>query len=496
VNKTTIRSLAVFIGALGTAAYSCSPSAEQPTGLGLSGGTAGTAAKGGASGASGTVAGGTTSGGASSGGTSSGGTVSGGTSSGGTSSGATSSGGTGLLIDTDAQSDGNTMLEDGGECAANTLTATLKTVNMFVVFDRSWSMTECGDGSGFTMGGDPRCTTGPSRWALTSAALKQFFQDPGAADLRVALRFFPDDHPAAGCDGYPTTGGMMGGFMGGMGFGGMPGAAGTTGAAGARPNCDTNACAQPLVDIAPLTADPAPTDTQEQLLLAAIDASPPPDVATLPDNPQTPTSAALAGATQWATTYQAAHPDEKTVIVLITDGEPAGCDTSQAGLTKIVGDAYTNSGVATYAIGLGLKASMGQDPTAIMNAIAMAGGTDMAYSVADNASATADLLAKLEAIRGMAITCAIPVPQTDGSGKKTDPKLVNVTYQSGDNGMPTTFGQVASEADCGTTPAWYYDNNDAPTTITLCPAACTTATGDTMAQLKVALGCKTIVVTK
>jgi Ca-activated chloride channel family protein len=49
--------------------------------------------------------------------------------------------------------------------------------------------------------------------------------------------------------------------------------------------------------------------------------SAPPDVATLNPNPQTPTSAALQGAANWATTYAAAHQDEKTVIVLITDGE-------------------------------------------------------------------------------------------------------------------------------------------------------------------------------
>ena len=32
---------------------------------------------------------------------------------------------------------------------------------------------------------------GPNRWDLTSQALTLFFQDPHAADLNVALRFFP-----------------------------------------------------------------------------------------------------------------------------------------------------------------------------------------------------------------------------------------------------------------------------------------------------------------
>ena len=468
MNKRTIRSLAALVGALGAAAYSCSPSVEQAPGLGLTGGTAGKAAKAGASGASGTAAGGTTSGGSASGGTASGGTSSGGTGS--------------VIIDTDAQSDGNTMLEDGGECAADTLMASLKTVNMFVMFDRSGSMNECADGTDNVAG--HTCMTGDTRWQVTSEALREFFQDPTAADLRVALRFFPDDHPAVGCDGYPDTGG---GRMGGIG--GMTGTAGTMGAAGGL-NCDTNACSQPLVDIGPLTADAAPTDVQEQKLVDAIAASAPPDASTLTVNPATPTSAALSGSVLWATTYQAAHPDEATVIILITDGEPQGCDTNAQNIARIAGDAFTNSNIQTYVIGLGGLNS------ATLNGIAAAGGTMTAHTVMSGASSTADLLATLNSIKGMAISCNIPVPKTDGHGNKTDPNLVNVTFQSGDTGMPTTFGRVMTAGDCGTDTAWYYDDNAAPTTITLCPSACTTATGDKMAELKVALGCATIVVTK
>ena len=41
---------------------------------------------------------------------------------------------------------------------------------------------------------------GPTRWDLTSATLKGFFGSPDAAGLKLALRFFPDDNPAAGCN--------------------------------------------------------------------------------------------------------------------------------------------------------------------------------------------------------------------------------------------------------------------------------------------------------
>jgi hypothetical protein len=471
VNKNSFRSFGILFGALSAASYSCSPSAA-PSGAGL---TIGTGAIGGAAGSAGAPV------------ASAGMTTGGPGSAGGGPAAAGSGSGGSVAIHVDASMDGSTTIEEDAACGTGEATAMLKEVNMFVMFDRSWSMTECGDGTPYT-GGDPRCTTGPSRWELTSEALKQFFMDPGAADLRVALRFFPDDHPAAGCDGYPAGGGFMGGFMmGGQGMGGMPGAAGAT---ATTPNCDVNACAMPLVDIAPLTADPGPSDVQEQKLLDAIATSAPPDTDNLNPNPQTPTSAALAGAAQWATTYQSANPNAKTVIILITDGEPAGCDQSIDNIARIASDAYTTSGVTTYVIGL-----TGSNE-ATLDQIAVAGGTTEAYTVSDGNTATSDLLAKLIAIRGEALSCDFPVPTSDSSGKEIDPTLINVNYQSGTTGMPTEFGIVPSAADCGTALGWFYDNPAAPKQISLCPAACELVTADPSANIQVLAGCKPHVVTK
>jgi hypothetical protein len=459
-------------------------------------GTGGSNGKGGTTGAGGTNA---TSGGSSNG--------SGATSSSG-SSGTTSV----IGFDPDAgQTGGSGPVDPDAACASVKFSATLKTVNMFVMFDRSWSMTECGDSmDSMFAGGDPRCMTGPSRWALTSAALIQFIQDPAAAGLRMALRFFPDDHPVAGCDGYPTTtvgGFMMGGTMGGtMGFGGAGrgnttfGAGGATGAAGrtgvgtagspaatgtggATDNCDANACAQPLVDIGALTADPAPTDIQEQKLVDAINMSAPPDVATLPNNPQTPTSAALQGAVNWATTYEAAHMDQNTVIILITDGEPQGCDTNATNIANIAAMAYQN-GIPTYVIGLGGLNSMP------LNQIAAAGGTKTAFTVSASMSSTTELLNDLVAIQGQALKCNLPVPTMDSNGKKIDPSYISVAYQSGQMGMSNDVSLVSSMDKCGSDQGWYFDNPAAPTQILLCPATCDTVTKDQQAQVEINVLCK------
>ena len=137
----------------------------------------------------------------------------------------------------------------------------------------------------------------------------------------------------------------------------------------------------------------APEDTQEQALVSAIQASGPPDVATLSPNPQTPTSAALGGAAKWARAYQLAHVDEATAIVLVTDGEPEGCDTNIGNIAAIAADAYATNGVRTFVIGLS-----GSNETAL-NQLAAAGATKQAVFVADGATVTQDLLASLNAIR-------------------------------------------------------------------------------------------------
>lgn len=485
MHKNTLHSLGILIGALGAAAYSCSPSVEQGpgTGLGATGSTSGgsSSANGGTSGANSATGG------------SSNASSSGGSSTGGSSN--SSSGGS-LTVDIDASmSDAATMVDEDAACGKGEANGTLKDVNMFVMYDRSWSMLACADSDSMA---NPPCTeTNPqTRWDVTSAALKQFFQNDAAAGLRVALRFFPDDRPAVGCDGYTTMGNVMGGRM----MGGFPGVGGMSGVAGAAgttsPNCDTNACAQPLVDIAPLTADPAPTDAQEAALIAAIDASPPPGPAMPNPNPSTPTSAALSGAVQWATTYQTANPNSQTVIVLVTDGEPYGCDTDPANIAAIAAKGLT-AGVQTYVIGLGGLAS------STLDGIAKAGGTKMAYVVKAGATSTDDLLKTLLAIRGQAISCNIAIPKATTSGQQIDPTQINISYTD-NTGTKTDYGLVeGGQSACGDALGWYFDDPKMPTQAILCPAACTQVQNDqTMptdmktATLSVLAGCKPHVITR
>lgn len=446
MNNKTVSRLALSIGALSIVAYACG-GGDTGEVAELTGGTVGSGGGGGTipQAATGGTTGGATTGGATSGGSTSGGTGG-------------SVIGTGGLIQTSGGNGGMLPIEEDMACGTGMASANLKPVNMFVVFDRSYSMLDCGGGDNGMQGNMGGCDTGPTRWDLTAAALTQFFQDPGAADLGVALRFYPHNLPVEGC----TSDGRNNPALDG----------------GTTMGCDINACAAPLVDMAVLTADPAPADAHEAALVNAVMTSAP-----LVSGEGTPTYPALAGAAQWSVAYQQAHPEQRTVIVLVTDGEPNGCNTQTQAIAQLAADAYTTAEVRTYAIGL---TGAGEN---FMNSIAMAGGTDQAFFVSDGATATADLLAALNAIRGMALACDFPVPSSTSTGMSIDPNLINVNFTSTAGGE-VELGIVPSAADCGTQQAWYYDDPAMPTRIILCPESCASVTGDANASIAILAGCK------
>ena len=372
---------------------------------------------------------------------------------GGTSTGGSSSGGTaGVIPITDSGTpDADAGLDPDAACGTGTAEATLTPVSMFVMFDRSGSMLT---------------DEVPNRWDNAALALTTFFRDPGAADLAVALRFFPHDQPAAGC----TNNGMTG--------------------------CLSAACAVPLVPLMAdpmavlpkLTADPAPTDTHEAALVASITASVP-MMGGGNMSGGTPTSVALEGAHQWASAYQTAHPRpaQQTVVVFVTDGQPNGCEEDTDAISQIAADALAaTTNIRTYVVGLTDDA---QD-LAFLEELAVAGGTERAFIVLDGATAATDLATALKAIQGSALTCNFPFPMVIDGGM-ADPARINVDYTPAVGAMPVPFFRVENEAACAaaTQPSWYYDNPAAPTQIHLCPSACTTVTGNPAAKLDIQIGC-------
>jgi hypothetical protein len=79
------------------------------------------------------------------------------------------------------------------------------------------------------------------------------------------------------------------------------------------------------------------------------------------------------------------------------------------------------------------------------------------------------------------------MPTTDAG--IIDPNKVNVEYTPGGTKTAQRLPKVSGAGACGNSAGWYYDNNQTPTTITLCKASCDTVQADSGAKVAVNLGC-------
>lgn len=91
-------------------------------------------------------------------------------------------------------------------------------------------------------------------------------------------------------------------------------------------------------------------------------------------------------------------------------------------------------------------------------------------------------------VESAALPCAYDIPEPP-KGEQLDPEKVNVGYtRSG--GTQQLFPRATGRSACGNAAGWYYDDADAPSSVQLCPAACTkVASGGT---IDLAFGCESV----
>ncbi|MFO0755566.1 MAG: VWA domain-containing protein [Byssovorax sp.] len=194
----------------------------------------------------------------------------------------------------------------------------------------------------------------------------------------------------------------------------------------------------------------------------------------------TPTWGAMKGALLAATAYQDAHPKDKVVVVLVTDGDPNSCgNTTNNDIAILAKSARNYNGVLTYVIGV--SGSIIEN----LDKIAVAGGTNAAYDITHDISEFAE---KMKEIRSSALGCAFDIPKPP-PGEDLDPNKVNFTYTPKGVGDAKVLLRADDLADCKGQPGWYYDSNLAPTKILLCPASCSTVQNDPDAKVTVLFGC-------
>jgi hypothetical protein len=269
------------------------------------------------------------------------------------------------------------------------------------------------------------------KWQNASEAFAGFVNGPNAAGIRVALSFFPSADGQCDGAGYDTPAVAMAELPGGA---------------------------------------------------ASITASLPSHAPGSGSGQGTPMEGALHGLKLFCAEYAKAHPEEKTVGVLITDGDPNGCDEDSDHLAAIA--AASNGGspaVPVFAIGM---AGASFD---FLDQVATSGGSSKAFDVSQGGAQA--FLSALQAIAGKAIPCEIPMPTSQKGA--VDPNKVNVKYTDG-NHVEHTLMQVPGASAC-VADAWYYDDPAHPTKVVLCPDTCSAVRAGSSGKLDVVLGCGTVI---
>lgn len=192
------------------------------------------------------------------------------------------------------------------------------------------------------------------------------------------------------------------------------------------------------------------------------------------------------------------RPEAAKHFVFVTDDDS---DMSAAAFTSALG-ALLPAGMFTgfkvhgiYAFGSGNNGCTGAfgsgaaDGTVYTALIAQTGGASGVICTGDWTQVFQDITAAV--VSGSQVSCELAMPEPPMNGEMIDPTKVNVNYQMGGVAPGQTLPQVPTAADCTAVGGWYYDDNAAPTLITLCPATCTSVQGDPAANVKVELGCST-----
>lgn len=243
--------------------------------------------------------------------------------------------------------------------------------------------------------------------------------------------------------------------------------------------CNASSYEKPDVEIAPLPQNAMP-------IVSSLNAHMP--------STGTPTKAALQGALNHTLAWKNSHPNEVVAVVLVTDGIPNACG-AVADVASTAATGWNNgAGVRTFVIGVtssGTKCRSDPNPPSAtdLDSIAMAGGTGKALIVDVAQDPAKQLTDELNMIRQsitmtttttqvetskLACEYTLPMMQMDPTNKVVfDKDKVNVDFTS-NQGVKGSVYRVDSLDKCTSTNAlaWYYDSNDMPTKILMCPNAC------------------------
>jgi hypothetical protein len=380
------------------------------------------------------------------------------------------------------------------QCTGTTSNGQLMPLDMYVMLDKSGSM--------MCAASNPDCPetqieTG-SKWGAVTGALTTFLNQSDVAGISVAIQYFalPDNGVCASKpDGHKTGNGK----------------------------CSSDADCDPCGPCVTFSSQLGPAglcmgEVTGDSCTAADYATPDVEFVALPGGAKsikdsmnaqtpgssTPTAPALQGAISHASDWAKANSGHVVIVVFATDGEPTECtDVSldgngnyvidQAAINAIAAAGYNGSPrVLTFVIGI---QDLGGSNLSALNGIAQAGSGNAsgAFLVGGSSDVNQQFVAALNSIRGSVLGCNYQIPPPP-AGQTLDFTKVNVQYTP-TGGTGETLGYVSTgQSGCSATKdGWYYDNPAKPTQIILCDSTCTKVKNDSGGQVKVQLGCTTVI---
>jgi Mg-chelatase subunit ChlD len=401
-------------------------------------------------------------------------------------------------------------------CVTDTRAAEKRRVAMYVMLDSSGSMV------------DPT-GTGATKWQAVQRAIRSFLVETRSSDLSIGLQFFPLAKPGSKfvCETQEDCG-----PDGGPCFLSTCLQGGTISLCRSDADCPGSSAVNPCVKFGLCEGVEPPvacqfgtrcennvrcveferTCTQATQCEPAAYATPAVEIGTIEERlveidqtlsahePQglTPTAPALEGAIQHSREWALAHPDQTVVTVLATDGLPSECGTDPTALPPLDQVTAVASAAArdpqlpirTFVIGV----FQAGDGTSInnVNAIARAGGTDVATFIDTSGEVETQFLEALRAVSSGTLACQLQVPESE---KALDYLSVNLEFNDGTTRRQLSF--VQDEAGCAASPnSWHYDvdpNVAKPTAIEVCPGVCDQFKAASTGSISLQLGCATII---
>jgi hypothetical protein len=323
---------------------------------------------------------------------------------------------------------------DPNVCATETATAELEPVHLAFAFDVSGSMGK----------GDFPWHDATLKWDPVVAATRAFFEDPASAGLTASLTAFPIDEDE-------------------------------------DERCDADSYTEPDV---PMTALPSSEFGE------ALD-----EIREGDWRGGTPTLAAVDGVLSSIEEYSEDHPG-RYVLVLVTDGYPAGCEDDQNDIGAVEeAVAAVAETIPTYVIGVANpplvddEGERAPDTVSDLLRIAVAGGTDTAFLIdtGDPERTSSRFLAAMADIRGVTISCNVAIPEPP-NGRTFEKDKVTVQYRTG-----SETRELPYDSECKNSRGWHYDDLAAPTEVVLCEEACGEVQANSSASLSVSFTCETVI---